>query len=171
MKNDEVHKFSALAPLPFCSAAWATTRARPWQNRSKAVASKPCGPEPLKFQSLNKFRALRAIAPVFPVPPVQSLLSALAASLKEHGRSFNGPPSALDRDRKSRRTIYGPLPPKKALGFSLKVAGAIRSRPERARGPREAEFESKNVGFYSKRRLRAIFRQRRRTLKNLCKRL
>ena len=65
----------------------------------------------------------------------------------------------------------GALPPKKALGFSLKVAGAIRSRPERARGPPEAEFESKNVGFYSKRRLRAIFGQRRRTLKNLCKRL
>ena len=42
--------------------------------------------------------------------------------------------------------FYGTLPPKKALGFSLKVAGAIRSRPERARGPREAEFESKTLG-------------------------
>jgi len=116
MKNDEVQKFPA-PPPPFCSAAWATTRARPQQNRSKAVASRLCGSEPLKFQSLNQFRALRAIAPVFPVPPVQSLLSALAASLKEHGRSFNGPPSAHDRDRKSGRTTEPPPATKKSIRF------------------------------------------------------
>ena len=60
---------------------------------------------------------------------------------------------------------------KKRQGFSVKVACAIFPCSERARGPQNVDFESKNVGFYSKRRLRAIFRQRRRTLKNLCKRL
>ena len=72
---------------------------------------------------------------------------------------------------KSGRVISGPLPPKNRRGFSLKTADEIRARPQRRRGPQNAKSESKNVGFYSKTRLGAIFGQGRRTSKNLCKRL